>query len=105
MVKTDTAMAIVNSVPPSELIYICKAKGSVNMDLDFNTRTGHTYSFQELIKKMMLVEIIAGLMRGTTTSRRVLKLDEFSMPATSKMDFGMVLIDCRMRKMPVASAS
>ena len=68
IVTTATAIATVKCVPPSELIYICKASGNVYCSTDFNIKTGQTYSFQDKMKNQMLVDVTAGLTSGNTIS-------------------------------------
>ena len=68
-------------------------------------RTGQTYSFQELIKNMIPVEITAGFTRGSTTSPMIFRCPVPSSRATSISERGMVRMDCLIRKMPVASLS
>ena len=60
---------------------------------------------QELMKKMMPMERMAGRMRGTTMERRRVRWLVFSRAATSMRERGMPFMYCRRRKMPVASAS
>ena len=73
--------------------------------MDFKIREGHTYSFQELMKKMIPMDRMAGFTMGTTMVRRILVWLAFSSFATSTRDLGIPLMCWRSKKIPVASAS
>lgn len=88
---------------PSAPTNFCRARERVYTSSDFKINLGHTYSFHELIKKMIAVEMTAGRMIGNTIFNMIVLWGVFSSRATSINAFGMDRICCRSKKIPIAS--
>lgn len=80
LVSTASAIARPHSLPPSALINIGNAKAKVYSVLLFKISNGQNYSFQALIKNIILMEITDGLTKGRIMCHKI-----YSGEAPSKM--------------------